>query len=174
MRNNIIDIIRENDPEYRPLPETIEKDPLFRFAESYIYADGYFGPFNARDILVLGAGGFTLSHDEPRNRYTYVDIDPAIRGLAEQHFLKDRARGEFIAEDARRFVTDTTRRFDAVVVDEWHELMGTKRGVLLELALARLRTLAPRMRTWGLSATLGNLEQARDVMGILQGYVGRQ
>ena len=51
MRDNIIDIIRENDPEYKPLPETIEKDPLFRFAESYIYADGYFGPFNARDIL---------------------------------------------------------------------------------------------------------------------------
>ena len=32
----------------------------------------------------------------------------------------------------------------AVVVDEWHELMGTKRGVQMELALARLRTLAPR------------------------------
>ena len=80
--------------------------------------------FNERDILVLGAGGFTLSHDEPRNRYTYVDIDPAIRGLAEQHFLKDRARGEFIAEDARRFVTDTTRRFDAVVVDVYSARMS--------------------------------------------------
>lgn len=51
-----------------------------------------------------------------------------------------------------------------VVVDEWHELMGTKRGVLLELALARLRTWLTGLRTWGLSATLGNLEQARDVL----------
>ena len=51
-----------------------------------------------------------------------------------------------------------------VVVDEWHELLGNKRGVLLQLALARVRALAPGVRTWGLSATLGNLEQARDVL----------
>jgi ATP-dependent Lhr-like helicase len=47
-----------------------------------------------------------------------------------------------------------------VVIDEWHELIGTKRGVQVELALARLRTLKPELRTWGLSATLGNLEEA--------------
>jgi ATP-dependent helicase Lhr and Lhr-like helicase len=47
-----------------------------------------------------------------------------------------------------------------VVVDEWHELMATKRGVQVELALARLRSLRPGLRTWGLSATIGNLEQA--------------
>src|SRR5690606_11565069 len=52
----------------------------------------------------------------------------------------------------------------AVVVDEWHELLGNKRGVLLQLCLARLRALAPDVRTWGLSATLGNLEEARDVL----------
>ena len=51
-----------------------------------------------------------------------------------------------------------------VVVDEWHELLGNKRGVLLQLALARVRALAPELRTWGLSATLGNLAQARDVL----------
>ncbi|MGQ0628951.1 MAG: ligase-associated DNA damage response DEXH box helicase [Phycisphaerales bacterium] len=51
-----------------------------------------------------------------------------------------------------------------VVVDEWHELMGGKRGVLLELALARLRGLATGMRTWGMSATLGNLDEAMRVL----------
>jgi ATP-dependent Lhr-like helicase len=51
-----------------------------------------------------------------------------------------------------------------VIVDEWHELLGNKRGVLLQLALARLRALAPAMRLWGLSATLGNVEEARDVL----------
>lgn len=49
----------------------------------------------------------------------------------------------------------------AVIVDEWHELMGTKRGVQTELALARIRTLAPAARIWGLSATIGNLSDAR-------------
>jgi ATP-dependent Lhr-like helicase len=47
-----------------------------------------------------------------------------------------------------------------VVCDEWHELFGSKRGVLAELALARLRTFTPALRTWGLSATLGNLDAA--------------
>lgn len=51
-----------------------------------------------------------------------------------------------------------------VVVDEWHELLGNKRGVLLQLCLARLRRLAPALRTWGLSATLGNLDEARAVL----------
>jgi SAM-dependent methyltransferase len=73
--------------------------------------------FRDRDILVLGAGGFTLSHREPENRYTYVDIDPQIRAIAERHFLKSPARGEFVADDARRYVATTVRRFDAVVVD---------------------------------------------------------
>lgn len=47
-----------------------------------------------------------------------------------------------------------------VVVDEWHELLASKRGTQTELALARLRRIAPRLRTWALSATLENLEQA--------------
>jgi len=51
-----------------------------------------------------------------------------------------------------------------VVADEWHELMGTKRGVLVELALARLASWTPRTRIWGLSATLGNTDQAMQVL----------
>ena len=52
----------------------------------------------------------------------------------------------------------------AVVVDEWHELMGTKRGVQMELALSRLRGIVPDLHVWGISATIGNLEQAVDVL----------
>lgn len=62
---------------------------------------------------------------------------------------------------------DTAPRLSSlrcVVVDEWHELLGTKRGVLLQLCLARLRACAPKLRIWGLSATLGNLDEARDVL----------
>jgi diguanylate cyclase (GGDEF)-like protein len=68
-------------------------------------------------VLVLGAGGFTLSHREPSNRYTYVDIDPKIREIAETRFLKAPIRGEFIVDDARRYVRATAERYDAVVVD---------------------------------------------------------
>jgi ATP-dependent Lhr-like helicase len=58
-----------------------------------------------------------------------------------------------------------------VVVDEWHELLGNKRGVQLQLALARLRRFNPGLVVWGLSATLGNLEQALEVL--LAGRTGR-
>ena len=48
----------------------------------------------------------------------------------------------------------------AVVLDEWHELMGSKRGTQTELCLSWLRRLQPRLRTWAISATIGNLEEA--------------
>lgn len=47
-----------------------------------------------------------------------------------------------------------------VIVDEWHELLGSKRGVQTELALARLHQFTPDLLIWGLSATLGNLQEA--------------
>ena len=47
-----------------------------------------------------------------------------------------------------------------VVVDEWHELVGNKRGVQVQLALARLSGWNPRLQVWGMSATLGNLPEA--------------
>ena len=50
----------------------------------------------------------------------------------------------------------------AVVLDEWHELMGSKRGTQCELCLSWLRRLRPQLRTWAISATIGNLEQAAE------------
>jgi ATP-dependent Lhr-like helicase len=47
-----------------------------------------------------------------------------------------------------------------LVVDEWHELLGSKRGVLLQLAIARLRAMNPRLQVWGVSATVGNPDEA--------------
>lgn len=51
-----------------------------------------------------------------------------------------------------------------IVADEWHELMGSKRGVQLELALSRFKTLASRLKIWGISATIGNMDQAKEVL----------
>ncbi|MFN9827476.1 MAG: DEAD/DEAH box helicase, partial [Planctomyces sp.] len=56
------------------------------------------------------------------------------------------------------------RNLRAVICDEWHELLATKRGVQVELALARLRRWRPALRTWALSATLGNLPEALAVI----------
>lgn len=49
---------------------------------------------------------------------------------------------------------------EAIIVDEWHELLGNKRGVQTQLACAYIRGRRPNCRIWGLSATLGNLDEA--------------
>lgn len=51
-------------------------------------------------------------------------------------------------------------RLVCIVADEWHELMGSKRGVQVELAAAYLKTCSPLLKVWGISATIGNLNQA--------------
>ena len=51
-----------------------------------------------------------------------------------------------------------------IIVDEWHELLGNKRGVQLQLALARLRHWQPGLIVWGVSATLGNQSHAEQVL----------
>jgi ATP-dependent Lhr-like helicase len=53
---------------------------------------------------------------------------------------------------------------EGVIVDEWHELLSSKRGVQTELCLARLRAWNPDLRIWGLSATIGNLPEAMHVL----------
>ncbi|ARN72396.1 DNA ligase-associated DEXH box helicase [Nonlabens tegetincola] len=59
---------------------------------------------------------------------------------------------------------NTFKTCEALVIDEWHELLGTKRGVQMELAISRLRTISSGIRIWGISATIGNLNQAQDVL----------
>jgi ATP-dependent Lhr-like helicase len=67
-----------------------------------------------------------------------------------------------------------------LVVDEWHELLGNKRGVQLQLALARLRLWNPQLIVWGLSATLGNQAHAQEVLlapgdgRLVQGEVAKE
>lgn len=59
-------------------------------------------------------------------------------------------------EDARALLAGV----HTVIVDEWHELLASKRGVQVQLALARLARWNPGLVVWGLSATLGNLPEA--------------
>ncbi|TBN17952.1 ligase-associated DNA damage response DEXH box helicase [Hyunsoonleella pacifica] len=56
------------------------------------------------------------------------------------------------------------KNLECVAVDEWHELIGNKRGVLTELVLSRLFTLSPKLKIWGITATIGNLKDALEVL----------
>ena len=132
--------------------------------------------FKDKQILVLGAGGFTLSHRETLNHYTYVDIDPAIRDIAEQHFLREAARGEFIVDDARRFVVTTERRFDAVVVDVFSSHTSIPSHLVTrEFWAATRRVMQPDGVLLANLILDGKLETpyARNLLATIEGVFGR-
>lgn len=56
------------------------------------------------------------------------------------------------------------RKLDTIIVDEWHELLGSKRGTQTELGLSRLKAIRPNLSIWGISATIGNLDEALEVL----------
>jgi len=71
---------------------------------------------------------------------------------------------------AQKHYPDFFKTLKIIAVDEWHELLGSKRGVQVELAISRLVALnklqagSRKLQVWGISATIGNLEQAREVL----------
>lgn len=65
---------------------------------------------------------------------------------------------------AQRDYAEFFKDLKAIVADEWHELMGSKRGVQVELALSRLKTISPNLKIWGISATIGNMDQALEAL----------
>lgn len=70
-----------------------------------------------KDILVLGAGGFTLSAESTRgNRFLFVDIDKDLPSIAKKGF-NPTINGRFLAQDARQFLLHSKKHFDVVVSD---------------------------------------------------------
>ena len=76
---------------------------------------------------------------------------------------------------------NNSERFESlklIAVDEWHELLGSKRGVQVELALSRLFGMRKKnlsdvsLNIWGISATIGNLDEAKDVLLSASGKIG--
>ncbi|HEV7331856.1 MAG TPA: ligase-associated DNA damage response DEXH box helicase [Flavisolibacter sp.] len=81
---------------------------------------------------------------------------------------------------SQKGAADSFKTLKVIAADEWHELMGSKRGVQVELALSRIISvsgewsmMSPALKLtthhspltiWGISATIGNLEQAMDVL----------
>ena len=70
-------------------------------------------------ILILGAGGFTLSAAKTQgNHFTYVDIDPKIKAIVEKNFLT-KINGKFIAQDARVYLRKHPKKYTAIISDTY-------------------------------------------------------
>lgn len=78
--------------------------------------------FRNKDILILGAGGFSLTaNGTQQNRVVYVDLDGDIHDVVKKNYL-DKIQGEFIAGDARIFLQTTPKKYDAIVSDVYSNM----------------------------------------------------
>ena len=71
------------------------------------------------EILIIGAGGFTIGRKNRKNPITYIDIDPMLQNVAEEKFLKKplSQNKTFIAQPARNFLIETDKKYDLIVLD---------------------------------------------------------
>lgn len=65
---------------------------------------------------------------------------------------------------AQKGYPDFFKNLHTIVIDEWHELIGSKRGVQVELALSRLKSITTNLRIWGISATISNMDESLKVL----------
>jgi spermidine synthase len=74
-----------------------------------------------RDILVLGAGGFTIGLDDKVNRYQFVDIDPDLKAVSEKYLIRAplSPNKTFTATSARAFVHRTKQQYDLILIDAY-------------------------------------------------------
>ncbi len=99
------------------------KYPYIEFAER-VAIDPIRDAKEPRDILIIGAGAFTLGFEDERNNYIYIDIDPDLLKTAEEHILKDKLKKNktFLVEEARAFLARSIRegkKFDVVFLDAY-------------------------------------------------------
>jgi hypothetical protein len=97
-----------------------------------------------RDILVLGAGGFTFGRNDTHNHYTYVDIDPDLKELTEKFFLQKTltANKKFVPEAARAFLVDALRegkKFDLVYIDAFNGEMWVPEDLVTQDFFGQVR-----------------------------------
>jgi spermidine synthase len=115
--DNVLYLNRNNSSKYN---EMREKHPYIEFAERVVIHPIMYTA-NPKDILVIGAGGFTFGHEDTNNTYTYVDIDKDLLPIAEKYILKEPI-GEnktFVPKPARGFLASTDQKYDVIYLDAY-------------------------------------------------------
>ena len=127
---NIIRVINDSKSDSKILivnrsaSSKISKDsnnrfPYIAYIEDNIIASISQNTDKPLDVLIIGAGGFTMGINDKINNYSYVDIDHDLKEVAEKYFLPERlsANKQFIASSARAFVRDHKNKYDIVIID---------------------------------------------------------
>lgn len=111
--------------------------------DNYIYNMPYDKTYN---ILVLGAGGFTLGIKDERNQYTFVDIEHTLKNVSEKYFLDKKlpANKKFIVDDASQFLKNTTEQYDFILLDVYSNSYQVPENLITVEFMERLKArIAP-------------------------------
>jgi len=79
-----------------------------------------------KDILVVGAGGFTVGFNDTKNKYTYVDIDSDLKEISQKKFLKEKLKENkfYQTDEIKKFLIESNKKYDIIVVDAYTNLMS--------------------------------------------------
>lgn len=77
-----------------------------------------------KNILIVGAGGFTMGLEDSHNSYTFIDIDERLKAISEKYFLNEplTPNKTFIVQDANQFLNKDTAVYDLIVLDTYSSL----------------------------------------------------
>jgi hypothetical protein len=116
-----LDLIINNATSSRLPKDPKDGFPYVRYIESEFIEPLVERGKPAHDILVVGAGGFTMGLNDIVNKYTFVDIDPSMKEVAERDFLHRNLtpNKKFVAASARAFVQRTSQRYDLIILDTY-------------------------------------------------------
>lgn len=151
---NTVAVIEDFDSRYllvdSAVHSVISKDGT-KFAEYINFIDENFIktiPQNEKkNILVLGAGGFTVGHNDGRNIYTFVDIDGSLKKTAEKYFLQKplKPNKNFVVSDAGQFLKVAEQKYDLIIMDIFSRWSIPESAITMEF----MQNMKSRLRTNG-------------------------
>ncbi len=123
-KNNIKTLSANNSIASRLSSDHEKRFEYINYINDYFIYPKLGNGSKSKDILVIGAGGFTVGLEDKSNNYTFVDIDPDLKDVAEKYFLNSKLspNKKFVAASAREFLHDETQKYDLIVVDVYSNL----------------------------------------------------
>ena len=98
------------------------------------------------NILVLGAGGFTLGLNDTHNDYTFIDIEHTLKDISEKYFLNQKLspNKQFFVADASQFLKNTTEQYDFILLDVYSNSYQVPESLITAEFMERLKSrIAP-------------------------------
>ncbi|MDE6570890.1 MAG: fused MFS/spermidine synthase [Alphaproteobacteria bacterium] len=94
------------------------------------------------DILILGAGGFTVGLNDERNNYTFVDIERTLKDISEKYFLGQKLtpNKKFVVQDASQFLKNTPEKYDLIMLDVYSNSYQVPEDLITAEFLQRIKS----------------------------------